>query len=102
MSRSGFAARFKELAGESPKQYVTRWRMMVAATLLHEGDPSLADEPLSPGAVFTVEPWYYNHEDEIAVFVEDVILVTEDGAESLTASLPRSADELERMVGLRD
>ena len=65
------------------------------------GDPSLADVPLSPGAVFTVEPWYYDHEDEIAVFVEDMILVTDDGAENLTASLPRTADALERMVGRR-
>jgi Xaa-Pro aminopeptidase len=62
------------------------------------GDPSLADEPLAPGAVFTVEPWYYDHADGIAVFVEDMVLVTEDGAENLTATLPRSPDELERMV----
>ena len=62
----------------------------------------LADVPLSPGAVFTVEPWYYDHEDGIAVFVEDVVLVTEDGAEVLTASLPRTPDALERMVGRSD
>ena len=30
MSRSAFAARFKELVGESPMQYITRWRMNVA------------------------------------------------------------------------
>ncbi len=62
------------------------------------GDPALLDAPLEPGMVFTVEPWYYNHDLEIAVFVEDVVLVTEDGAEVLTAGLGRSPEELEAMV----
>ncbi len=62
------------------------------------GDPALLDAPLEPGMVFTVEPWYYNHDLGIAVFVEDVILVTEDGAEVLTAGLGRTPQELEAMV----
>lgn len=65
---------------------------------LSSGDPALMDVPLEPGMVFTVEPWYYNHDSEIAVFVEDVILITEDGAEVLTRALPRTPDELERMI----
>jgi Xaa-Pro aminopeptidase len=65
---------------------------------LSTGDPALADEPLAPGMVFTVEPWYYNHDLGISVFVEDVVLVTEDGVEVLTRSLPRTPDELERML----
>ena len=44
---------------------------------LDVGDPCLLDAPLSPGMVFTVEPWYYNHDLEISVFIEDVVLVTE-------------------------
>ena len=62
------------------------------------GDPALPDAPLEPGMVFTVEPWYYNHELEVAVFVEDVVLVTEDGVEVLTSSLPRDAESLEAMI----
>ncbi|NIP58672.1 MAG: M24 family metallopeptidase [Gemmatimonadetes bacterium] len=65
---------------------------------LSAGDPALFDEPLAPGMVFTVEPWYYNHDLEISVFVEDVVLVTEDGVRVLTASLPRSPDALEAIV----
>ncbi|HRI52588.1 MAG TPA: Xaa-Pro peptidase family protein [Pseudomonadota bacterium] len=65
---------------------------------LSAGDPSLADVPLAPGMVLTVEPWYYNHDRSIAVFTEDVVLVTQQGAEVLTAELPRSPAELERMV----
>ncbi len=65
---------------------------------LNSGDPALIDEPLQPGMVFTVEPWYYNHDLEIAVFVEDVVLVTEDGVEVLTKGLARTPDELEAVV----
>lgn len=43
MSRSAFAARFKELVEETPMQYVTRWRMNVALTWLKEGDLSLSE-----------------------------------------------------------
>jgi Xaa-Pro aminopeptidase len=65
---------------------------------LSSGDPALMDIPLEAGMVFTVEPWYYNHDIDIAVFVEDVILVTEDGAEVLTSALPRTPEELEAMI----
>ena len=43
MSRSAFAARFAELVGESPMQYVTRWRMHTALTWLKEEDVPLID-----------------------------------------------------------
>jgi AraC-like DNA-binding protein len=36
MSRSAFSSRFSELVGESPIQYLTRWRMQTAARLLSE------------------------------------------------------------------
>jgi AraC-like DNA-binding protein len=37
MSRSAFAARFSELVGMPPMQYVTRWRMYTADGLLRRG-----------------------------------------------------------------
>ena len=43
MSRSAFAARFRELVGESPMQYLTRWRMHLATTALREGGASVAE-----------------------------------------------------------
>ncbi|MDH4065712.1 MAG: Xaa-Pro peptidase family protein, partial [Acidobacteriota bacterium] len=46
---------------------------------LSSGDPSLDDEPLAPGMVITVEPWYYNHDRGISVFTEDDILITAGG-----------------------
>jgi AraC-like DNA-binding protein len=40
MSRSSFALRFKERVGESPMEYLTRWRMMLAGDkLMHSSDP---------------------------------------------------------------
>ncbi len=68
---------------------------------LSTGDPNLFEAPLAPGMIFTVEPWYYNHDEEIAVFTEDVILVTDSGAENLTEARPRSPDELEKLVSSR-
>jgi len=65
---------------------------------LSAGDPALLDEPLAPGMVFTIEPWYYNHDLGVSVFVEEVLLVTEDGAEVLTDALPRDPDALEELV----
>ncbi len=66
---------------------------------LSTGDPVLTELPLEAGMIFTVEPWYYNHDENLSVFVEDVILVTEDGHENLTAALPRQPRELEAMTG---
>jgi len=43
MSRAGFAARFRELVGEPPMQYLTRWRMHKAAGMLRSGPESLTE-----------------------------------------------------------
>ncbi len=66
---------------------------------LSSGEPAMEEDPLAPGMVFTVEPWYYNHDLEIAVFTEDVVLVTAAGSRLLSANLPRSPAGLERLVG---
>ena len=43
MSRSAFAARFKELLGQTPLEYVTEWRMQKAMPLLQQRDKKLID-----------------------------------------------------------
>ncbi|MGH0364886.1 AraC family transcriptional regulator [Sinorhizobium meliloti] len=42
MSRTVFARRFREKAGETPVAYLTRWRMMLAAERLETGSETLA------------------------------------------------------------
>lgn len=41
MSRSGFAARFTELVGQPPLQYLARWRVTRAAELLRDRDEKI-------------------------------------------------------------
>jgi AraC-like DNA-binding protein len=43
MSRSAFAARFKELLGQTPLGYVTDWRMQKAMQLLQQRDKKFID-----------------------------------------------------------
>jgi Xaa-Pro aminopeptidase len=65
------------------------------------------DGLLEPGMVFTIEPGLYFQIDDvtvpvefrgIGVRIEDDVLVTEDGVENLSASIPRTADEVEAWV----
>lgn len=65
---------------------------------LSTGDPDLPDALLKPGMIFTVEPWYYNHDEQISVFTEDVILITKNGCEVLSKNLPRTPDALEQLM----
>ncbi len=49
MSRSSFAARFKSTVGESAMDYLTRWRMMLAAHRLAQANGSIASVAPSVG-----------------------------------------------------
>ena len=97
------------------KQFHRRW--MVHGTSHHLGmdvhDCAQAraemylDAELKPGMVFTIEPGlYFQPDDElvpaefrgIGVRIEDDILVTETGAENLSAALPRAATDIENWM----
>jgi AraC-like DNA-binding protein len=49
MSRSSFALRFKEKVGESPMEYLTRWRMLLAGDRLENSSDSMSAIALSLG-----------------------------------------------------
>lgn len=70
------------------------------------------DGVLEPGMTFTIEPGLYFKAEDLAIpeeyrgmgiRLEDDILVTEDGAENLSAALPRTPEAIESwMKGLTD
>jgi AraC-like DNA-binding protein len=49
MSRSSFALKFKQMVGIAPMEYVTRWRMLLAADRLTETGQSVSEIALSLG-----------------------------------------------------
>ena len=59
------------------------------------GDPN---RPLEPGMVITDEPGIYIPEEKIGVRIEDDALITPTGYKLLTARLPRSPDEIEKIM----
>lgn len=63
--------------------------------------------PLQPGMTFTVEPGIYIAEDiddvpseylNIGVRIEDNVLITDDGNEVLTAAIPKTIEDIERIM----
>ena len=61
-------------------------------------DPGEYCAPLKPGMVITDEPGIYIPEENLGVRIEDDVLVTETGAKLLSERLPRSADEIEKIM----
>ncbi|MEC7583015.1 MAG: aminopeptidase P N-terminal domain-containing protein [Planctomycetota bacterium] len=59
-------------------------------------DPST--DRLEPGMVLTVEPGAYLRQEGMGCRIEDVVLVTEDGHEVLSAMVPSKPDEIERLM----
>jgi Xaa-Pro aminopeptidase len=53
---------------------------------------------LEPGMVFTIDPMIWIHEERLYVRIEDVVVVTADGAENLSAFVPSKVDEIEKVM----
>jgi Xaa-Pro aminopeptidase len=77
---------------------------------VHDAGPyKVADEwrRLEPGMVLTIEPGIYVAEDTegvdaryrgIGVRIEDDVLVTTGGAEVLSARVPKTIEDIERLI----
>jgi Xaa-Pro aminopeptidase len=61
-------------------------------------DPGDYQKPFVPGVAFTVEPGLYDREAGIGIRIEDVVVITEDGCEVLSALAPKERAEVERLV----
>ena len=57
-----------------------------------------ANAKLQPGAVITDEPGLYIDEWEIGIRIEDDLLITEDGAEVLSADIIRTTQDIEEFM----
>ena len=95
----------------SPTHYLTRNGGIVRYSRLGRGVRDLGHHvgldatdsrdystPLAPGMVITIEPKIYIPERNIAIMIEDMILVTADGHENLSASLPKRAADIEKLM----
>jgi Xaa-Pro aminopeptidase len=54
-------------------------------------------KPLEVGMVFSIDPMIWVHEEKLYIRMEDVVVVTEDGVENLSANLPIEMDDLEAL-----
>jgi Xaa-Pro aminopeptidase len=61
-------------------------------------DPGSDEAPLKPGMVITNEPGIYIPDEALGVRIENDFLVTDSGAENLSAKLPTSASEIEALM----
>jgi Xaa-Pro aminopeptidase len=86
----------KDLHGEPLGKYFIHGLSHSVGLNVH--DPFDYNQPLQPGMVVTVEPGIYIPEEKIGIRIEDLILITEDGAEVLTARLPRTVELIERLM----
>ena len=86
----------KDLNGKPLGQYFIHGLGHSVGLNVH--DPADYNSTLEPGMVVTLEPGIYIPEEKLGVRIEDMILVTQDGAELLTRRLPRNADEIEKMM----
>ncbi|MBI2921797.1 MAG: aminopeptidase P family protein [Planctomycetes bacterium] len=82
----------KGFAGKMP-HYTCHW---VGLAVHDAGD---YNAKLVPGMVLTVEPGIYLEDEGIGVRIEDVLLVTEDGAVNLTGWIPKTVEDLEKIAG---
>jgi len=86
-----FVAEFKEGARRVPASLGHGVGMAVHDVGVHDGT-------LVPGMVFTIEPQFRVPEEKIYIRLEDVIVVTESGAEILTDFLPMEMDAIEALM----
>lgn len=90
----------KDLHGKRLGQYFIHGLSHYVGLEVHDVGDTTA--PLEPGMVFTIEPGIYIPEEKLGVRIEDIFYVDQDGKlVDLTASLPHTADEVEKAMAQR-
>lgn len=91
-------------------RFVERYRTSKANALGHTvgmevHDIRLSTDTLEPGQLFTIEPAMQIPDEKLGIRLEDVILITENGYENLSAFVPVEIDAIEKLMaepGLSD
>ena len=87
----------KDLHGEPLGKYFTHGVSHHVGLDVH--DATDYGSPLAEGNVITVEPGIYIPEENLGVRIEDMVLVTKEGAKLLSGALPRDSAEIETALG---
>jgi Xaa-Pro aminopeptidase len=87
----------KDLQGEPLGKYFIHGLGHYVGLGVHDdGDYDVA---LGPGSVFTIEPGIYIPDEKLGARIEDIVYVDKDGKLiNLTAKLPHTAEEVERVM----
>lgn len=96
----------KPLYREAAEEFVNRYRESAknpALRLGHGVGMSVHDVgdysvPIEPGMVFVIEPQFRVPEENIYIRLEDMIIITEDGAEVYSDFLPRDIESIEMLM----
>jgi len=86
-----FVAKYKK-SGESEYPYLGHWVGMAT----HDDGPHVG--PLKPGMVFTIEPALTVPDEKIYVRLEDMIFITDKGAEVVSNDAPWDIDAIEKVM----
>jgi Xaa-Pro aminopeptidase len=86
----------KDRKGEPLGKYFTHGVSHHIGLEVHDASDTTA--PLKEGMVISVEPGIYIPEETIGIRIEDVVLVTKEGARVMSGALPREAAEIERAI----
>jgi len=95
---------------EAATRFVERYRASKANSLGHTvgmevHDVRFPSETLEPGALFTIEPAMTIPDEHVGIRLEDVILITENGYENVSAFVPFEISDIEKLMaepGLSD
>jgi Xaa-Pro aminopeptidase len=86
-----FVQKYKK-SGESEYPYLGHWVGMATH------DVGSHDGPLKPGMVFTIEPALTVPDEKIYVRLEDVVFITDKGAEVVSTEAPWDIDAIEKVM----
>jgi Xaa-Pro aminopeptidase len=88
----------QDLHGEPLGKYLTHRISHGVGLEVHDYPVAASTDPLEAGMVITVEPGLYLPEENIGIRIEDTLLVTSDGAQVLSAALPKEPAEIEKAM----